>query len=137
MADLIVVGRSSTTRETIYEEKFSIYVGSAFPVSLERVRRYGRVTLEIAVHFGPGIHVQAEADVSQVESLNVRHPMEKRVEVDVLHEEEERPRSVVAYMKPSGGDRPDCALHCPATGKRSGGPCIDCSDGEYTIRLCC
>jgi hypothetical protein len=136
MADLIVIGRSSTTRETIYEKTFPIYVGSTFPVDLANLSRYGQVSLEVAVHFGPGIHVQAAVDTSQIQSLNVRQPNEKRVEVDVLHEEEERRQSVRVYMKPSG-NKPDCALHCPATGKRSGGPCIDCSDGEYTIRLCC
>ncbi len=135
MAELIVVGRISTTRETIYEDKFPIYVGSTFPIDLAFLNRHGRVSLEVAVHFGPGVHVQAAAEVSQVESLNVRQPDEKRVEVDVLHEMERQP--IVAYMKTSGADRPDCVLHCPATGVRSGGPCIDCSDGEYTIRLCC
>lgn len=137
MADLIVTGRSSTTHETIYEKKFPINVGRTFPVDLGNITRYGRVSLELAVHFGPGIHVQASVDTSQIQSLNVRQPNEKRVEVDVLHEEEERRQAVRVYMKPSGGNKPDCALHCPATGKRSGGPCIDCSDGEYTIRLCC
>jgi hypothetical protein len=31
----------------------------------------------------------------------------------------------------------DCELMCLDSGKTSRGPCLDCSDGIHTIRVCC
>jgi hypothetical protein len=78
--------------------------------------------------------VLAEADVRGVEELRIAHTTAQRVEIAIEHEAE-TPAARVAYAHP--GKTRNCALHCPATGKRSNGPCIDCSDDEYTIYLCC
>jgi hypothetical protein len=137
MASLVVIALSSTTHDVLYQSSFSISLGETFHADLSDLNRYGFISLRLTAQFAPGIGVAAEADIRKVESIDVHHPTEKLLQVDVKHEEEENRAAVVAYMKPTHGNQQNCSLHCPATGKRSGGPCIDCSDGDYTIRLCC
>jgi hypothetical protein len=44
---------------------------------------------------------------------------------------------ILARITHAENEDDDCELMCLDTGKRSHGPCLDCSDGEHTIRVCC
>lgn len=118
----------------VYQDSMELAVGDTSTVDLRNLHRFGLVRLAFSVNFPSGHQVLAEADVRRVEELKIAHSSAQRVEVEIEHEAE-APAAQVAYAHP--GETRDCALHCPATGKRSNGPCIDCSDEEYTIYLCC
>jgi hypothetical protein len=47
------------------------------------------------------------------------------------------PVEILAQIKHVKGQDEDCELICLDTGKTSSGPCLDCSDGQHTIRICC
>lgn len=133
MATLQISARTAT-QEQVYEESLELGVGARSTVDLRYLLRFGLVRLRFSLHFPSGHLVLAEADVRRVEELRIAHTTARRVEVEIGHETEAN-TARVAYAHP--GNTRDCALHCPATGKRSNGPCIDCSDEEYTIYLCC
>lgn len=133
MATLIIAGRTAS-QDQVYQDSIELEVGDKSTVDLRNLHRFGLVRLRFDLHFPSGHHVLAEADVRRLEELKIAYTSSQRVEVVIEHETETT-TARVAYAHP-GGTR-DCVLHCPATGKRSNGPCIDCSDEEYTIYLCC
>lgn len=136
MLDLRITGRAVSSRAILLQDERRLSLGDEFEVDVPELRGRGLITVLFEAHFAPGVVVQASATVVGLEGVRCQHTYEKRLDAMVLHEEEETTPQV-AYMKPAGNQQKDCRLHCPATGKRSAGPCIDCSDGEYTIQLCC
>jgi hypothetical protein len=130
----LIIGARTAGQDPVYQYSMDLAVGDQSTVDLRNLQRFGLVQLRFDLHFPSGHHVLAEAQVRRVEELKIAYASAQRVEVVIEHEAE-APTAQIAYAHP-GGTR-DCALHCPATGKRSNGPCIDCSDEEYTIYLCC
>ncbi len=47
------------------------------------------------------------------------------------------PSLILAQITHAKSDEDDCELMCLDTGKTSPGPCLDCSNGQHTIRVCC
>ena len=129
----IKISARTAVQVQVYQVSMELGVGDRSTVDLG-IQRFGLVRLAFSVNFPSGHQVLAEADVRRVEKLKIAHSSAQRVEVEIEHEAE-APAAKVAYAHP--GETRDCALHCPATGKRSNGPCIDCSDEDYTISLCC
>ena|SRR5262245_30232464 len=138
MTNLTILAHDLTSRALVFKESYSFEVGQGIEPDISRLRRLGRlgrVKFEFTVQFEAGAVVHAEAQVAQPESIEVYQPTEKRVEASIRHELE-KGEAQVAYMKPAAAQQ-DCLLQCPLTGKRSSGPCIECSDGEYIFQLCC
>jgi len=135
MSRILVLGRQRTSREIAFKQEFELGVRDTFEPDVSTLRRYKGVYIELQVWFGGSVFVKAAAEVENLESMQVYHPTANRIEANISHELTDS--AAVKVMASLGGRTKDCLLHCPQTGKRSTGPCIDCSDGEYTIQLCC
>lgn len=132
MTKLSIVARDAETHFSVLRVDYEFEVGQTVSPDISELSRYPRVDLEFVADFGRAV-VRARANVAKVANINITQPDEKRIEATVEHKETE---GVMAYARAAREMR-DCLLHCPDTGMRSTGPCIDCSDDEYTIRLCC
>lgn len=132
MTKLSIVARDADTHLSVFRVDYEFEVGQTASPDISELSRYRRVDIEFVAHFGSAV-VRASANVAKVANINITQPDERRIEATVEHKETE---GIVAYARAAREMR-DCLLHCPDTGIRSPGPCIDCSDGEYTIRLCC
>src|SRR5664280_2568068 len=112
------IGARTVGQLQVYQDSIDLEVGDQSTVDLRDLQRFGLVRLQFDLHFPSGHHVLAEADVRRVEELKIAYASAQRVEVVIEHEAE-APVAQVAYAHPEATR--DCALHCPATGKRSNG----------------
>ena len=134
MTNIKIVGRTTDTHSVVYSEEFALSVGDSFDPGIGELSRYGQIDLDLIASFGDQAVVRASAKVRKIADIHVHHPSERFIKAAVTHMET---RGQAVAIARGGGENRDCLLHCPDTGKRSNGPCIDCSDDEYTIRLCC
>ncbi len=134
MAHMALVARSIASGAVLLRLDSQVDVGLYYEPDVSPLWREGRVQLEFNVLFPGGAVIRAWAEVTGVQHIRVLQPNERRLEATIEHDREVSPRMVYASAR---GYPEDCLLHCPATGKRSTGPCIECSDGEFTIQLCC
>lgn len=102
-------------------------------------------------------HLTLESSVSSYEATRVYEadePLELQVEADFepgkattagatvlgfqrMQIELTSPRSICAYVEHAKTSRKNCHLVCFENGETSEGPCLNCPDGEYQIRICC
>jgi hypothetical protein len=133
MTKIAITAEDVESHHVVYRDSFSIEPGEFHNPDVSRIRSQGAITLEFAAWFDSGAVVRATAHVRDLAEIQVSHPSEKQIAAVVWH----ILTATAAVYARASPEAPDCLLQCPDTGKRSTGPCIECSDDEYTIRLCC
>jgi hypothetical protein len=117
-----LIGRDPKTKAVEFEATLNTAPGQntfspPFVVSSDR-----KLRIEFGVIWPDGPETRAGAEVRGFEEARISQTSTAQVLAEIKH---------------AKGEGEDCELICLDTGKSSSGPCLDCSDGTHTIRICC